>query len=111
MSDGSNADGITGAEMPEEFYEQVRKVLGEARGRAMRAVNFAMVEAYWEVGRSIVEQQGGAGRAEYGTALIKELSARLTADLGKGFTTTNLKNMRLFYLSFPIGHTLCDQLS
>ena len=70
-----------------------------------------MVEAYWEIGKRIVDEQGGADRAEYGAGLIKELSAQMTADFGKGFTTTNLKYMRLFYLAFPNRHTLCDQLS
>ena len=102
---------IAAHDMPDGFYEQVRGILDAARGKAMRAVNFAMVEAYWEVGRSIVEQQGGAGRAEYGTALIKELSKRLTADLGKGFTPTNLTYMREFYLAFPIYHSLSDKLT
>lgn len=70
-----------------------------------------MVQAYWHIGKSIVEKQGGEERAEYGAKLIKELSARMTKDFGKGFTPTNLKNMRTFYLMFPKGHTLCDQLS
>ena len=59
----------------------------------------------------IVERQGGDARAEYGAGLIKELSERLTRDFGRGFTTTNLKYMRQFYLTFPNGHALCDQLS
>jgi len=50
-------------------------------------------------------------RAEYGTGLIKYLAERLTKEFGKGFTPTNLKYMRQFYATFPIGHTLCDQLS
>lgn len=57
------------------------------------------------------EKQGGEERAEYGAKLIKELSARMTEDFGKGFTPTNLKNMRTFYLMFPKGQTLSDQLS
>lgn len=99
------------AAMPNGFYERIREVLNTAREQTRRTVNFTMVKAYWEIGRSIVEQQGGVERAEYGTALIKELSERLTTDFGKGFTTTNLKNMRSFYLAFPIGQTLSDQLS
>ena len=58
-----------------------------------------MVQAYWHVGRLIVEAQGGEERAAYGDGLIRELAKRLTADFGKGFTTTNLKNMRTFYLT------------
>jgi predicted nuclease of restriction endonuclease-like (RecB) superfamily len=77
-----------------------------------------MVEAYWNVGRTIVEdEQRGEGRAEYGAALLKKLAIRLTNEFGSGFTETNLKNFRHFYRTFPpqgasnIGHTLCDQLS
>ena len=79
--------------MPEELYEYITGVLDAARRRAYAAINFAMVEAYWEIGRSIVRQQGGAERAEYGEALIDSLAARLTSDYGKGFTRAYLRNM------------------
>ena len=59
-----------------------------------------MVVAYWNIGKSIVEQQGGEGKAEYGARLIAELSEQMMADFGKGFTAANLKNMRQFYLTF-----------
>lgn len=95
----------------QNFYNEIKSILDKAKNKVYRAVNFAMVEAYWLIGKRIVEQQGGAERAEYGSRLIKKLSERLTADYGKGFTVTNLKNMRLFYLTFPKSHTLCDQLS
>ncbi|MFA7353262.1 MAG: DUF1016 N-terminal domain-containing protein [Sulfurimonadaceae bacterium] len=79
---------------------------------AYRQVNFIMVEAYWSIGQQIVEEeQNGKDRAEYGSYLIKELSTKLTKDFGKGFTTTNLKMMRQFYLAFPNSHTLCSELS
>ena len=70
-----------------------------------------MVEAYWDIGKSIVEQQDGYEKAEYGTRLIAELSKQMTIDFGKGFTPTNLKYMRQFYLTFPIRHALRDELS
>lgn len=94
-----------------QFYSQIRDILSAARNKVYSAANFAMVEAYWHIGKSIVEKQGGERQAEYGAGLIAELSARMTADFGKGFTATNLKYMRQFYLAFPIGHTLRDQLS
>ena len=97
--------------MPEGFYEHVSDVLDAARRRAYTAVNFAMVEAYWEIGRSIVEQQGGEERAEYGEALLRELSRRLTKDFGKGFDESNLRYMRRFYLAFPIRDALRHELS
>ena len=88
--------------VPDGFYRQIASILDAARERAYAAVNFAMVEAYWEIGRSIVEEQGGKERAEYGEALLQGLAERLTADFGKGFDARELRKMRQFYLSFPI---------
>lgn len=93
-----------------DLYQGIRDILQSATTQARRAVNDAMVQAYWHVGRLIVEdEQGGEKRAEYGKAVLHELSRRLSAEFGKGFSTTNLKMFRQFYLAFPIGHTLCDQ--
>lgn len=95
------------ARSAEPLYRQVRTVLESARSSAYRAVNAAMVQAYWNVGRLIVEhEQGGAKRAAYGEAVLDDLSRRLTADFGPGFTATNLRHMRAFYLAFPIQHAL-----
>lgn len=94
-----------------EFYSHIKEILSSARAKVYSVANFAMVEAYWEIGKSIVEQQGGNATAEYGTKLIEELSKQMTADFGKGFTTTNLKYMRQFYLAFQNRHALRDQLS
>ena len=58
------------------------------------------MNAYFEVGRLIVEAQGGEARAKYGNKLIKEYSEKLTKELGKGYKVSNLKNMRQFYLIF-----------
>lgn len=96
------------------FYIEIRSIIQEARRSAYRAVNFTMVLAYWNIGRRIVEhEQAGEAKAEYGTGLLKELSKKLTADFGKGFTETNLKYFRQFYISFPAvenSHALRDQL-
>lgn len=70
-----------------------------------------MIEAYWNIGKKIIEKQGGKDKAEYGLGLIKELSTQMTKDVGKGFTVTNLKYMRQFYLTFPNGHALRGELS
>lgn len=87
----------------ESIYSRVREILEAARSSAYRAVNFAMVQAYWHIGREIVEEeQKGKSKAGYGEYLLKGLSIRLTKDFGKGFTETNLRYMRLFYLSFEI---------
>ena len=63
------------------------------------------------IGRVIVEKQGGNNKAEYGTALIENLSKKMTKEFGKGFTVANLKNMRQFYLTFQKSHALSDQLT
>jgi len=84
------------------FFDEVRALLAQARQKAYAAINFAMVEAYWEIGRRIVEEeQQGRDRADYGAALIKELSRQLTSEFGKGFAVANLRNFRQFYLTFP----------
>ena len=94
------------------LYGAIRQVLESARQNAYKAVNFAMVQAYWQIGRLIVEdEQNGEVRAEYGKKVLEELAERLTAEFGKGFTVTNLKYMRSFYRAFPIGHALRDELS
>jgi len=86
----------------DDFYSSIRDILNKARQKAYTAVNFAMVEAYWQIGRRIVEQeQQGRERAGYGEYLIKELSKELSSDLGKGFSYANLWNFRQFYLTWP----------
>ena len=93
------------------FYSHIKEILENARKKTYAAINFAMVEAYWEIGKSIVEMQGGNETAEYGSNLLSLLSEKLTSEYGKGFTVTNLRYMRQFYLSFQNRHTLCDELS
>jgi len=91
----------------ESWYDSVCAVLANARRQAYRAVNSAMVQAYWQIGRLIVEEeQNGKARAEYGKAILAELSQRLTAEFGKGFDASNLRYMRMFYQAFP----KCDAL-
>ena len=80
--------------VPEGFYKQVSSILNAARDKAYTAVNFAMVEAYWEIGKSIVDEQGGEERAAYGEALIAGLSTSITRDYAKGLGFANIPNMR-----------------
>jgi predicted nuclease of restriction endonuclease-like (RecB) superfamily len=80
-----------------------------AKTKVYTAINFAMVEAYWEIGKEIESAIGE--RAEYGKGLLNFLSEKLTAEFGNGFTVRNLQAMRQFYLAFPIPHTLCAELS
>jgi predicted nuclease of restriction endonuclease-like (RecB) superfamily len=95
------------AEMKEsevsEFYASVAGILRKARTNTYRAVNFIMVEAYWNVGRVIVEEeQQGSDRAKYGSQLIKGLASRLSNEFGETVSERNLRNFRQFYLCFPI---------
>ncbi|MDR1346624.1 MAG: DUF1016 N-terminal domain-containing protein [Bacteroidales bacterium] len=93
------------------LYGQIREILTSARSKAYVAVNFAMVEAYWLIGKQIVEKQGNTERAEYGEHLLKYLLERLTQDFGKGFEETNLRKFRQFYLTFPIRDAVRPELS
>lgn len=96
----------------ERAYERIRTILAEARRRAFQAINSAMVVAYWEIGRTIVEEeQQGQERAEYGSRLLVDLSRRLRNDFGKGFDRSNLQQMRAFYLAYPICDALRHELS
>ena len=94
-----------------ELFKNVRSILAKARAVVYTAANTAMVEAYWNVGREIVEKQGGASRAKYGEGLINAIAVRLTAEFGDGFTVPNLRNMRQFYLTFPKRYALRSELS
>lgn len=94
-----------------QFYIQIKSILECARTKVYSAANSAMVEAYWSIGKSIVDKQGGEEKAEYGSGLINALSQQMTQDFGKGFTAANLKNMRQFYLTFPKSYALRSELS
>lgn len=93
------------------LYESIRNTVAEAQKKVYATVNFVMVETYWNVGKQIYEAQGENERAEYGAGLLKFLSQKLTEEFGKGFTVTNLRYMRQFYISFPNYHALRDKLS
>jgi len=94
-----------------ELFESVKNVLSRSRCVAYAAVNSAMVEAYWNIGRLIVEKQGGAERAAYGDGLIERLTERLMTEYGKGFDRSNLSRMRQLYLTFPKVDALRQQLT
>lgn len=83
-----------------------------SKQKALRAVNSALVEMNWNIGKYIVEfEQNGNARAEYGAKLIPQLSRDLTLLLGNGYSKSNLANMRLLYLRFPIFQTVSGKLS
>lgn len=95
-----------------DLYDSIRLILLESRGHAYAAVNSAMVAAYWQIGRAIVEnEQNGQKRGAYGKGVLKNLSERLTAEFGKGFDVRNLRNMRQFYLVFQNRNALRTELT
>ena len=89
------------------FYTKIAQLLQDARKSVVQTVNKTMVYTYFEIGRMIVEEeQKGKERAEYGKQLLKDLSKRLTTEFGKGFSVTNLQQMKNFYLIYGKQQTL-----
>ena len=87
--------------MKTELVERIEQLIAEAKKRTISAVNTAMVYTYYEIGRIIVDdEQQGEERAQYGKAVLKELSIRLTNKFGKGFSVENLDRMRYFYKTY-----------
>lgn len=97
------------------YLLEIKQILAQARQKAYSAINSAMVEAYWNIGKRIVEEeQNGADRAEYGKQIIQTISEELTKDFGKGFSKRTIYEMRQFYNYFPnyqIMRTVFAQLS
>jgi len=92
------------------FYAQIVELLQSARKQVVRTVNKTMVLTYFEIGRRLIEEeQNGKERAEYGKQLLKGLSETLTKEFGRGFSMTNLKQMKSFYLNYRKGQTLSDE--
>ena len=97
---------------PENLYNKVAELLKMAQNTVVQTVNKTMVQTYFEIGKMIVEEeQKGKERAEYGQQLIEELSIRLLNDFGKGFSSTNIKQMRSFYLTYSKGQTVSDEFN
>ncbi len=82
------------------------------RSSVVQTVNLTILHTYHKIGRIIVEdEQGHSNRAEYGKFLMEELSKDLTRDFGRGFSRSNIFNMRRFYLTYPIIQTLSGKLT
>ena len=91
---------------------EIKEVLVSARTNVARQVNSELLTAYWNIGRIICEyEQSDPERADYGKRTIKELSRALTQEFGKGFSRSNLQNMRQLYLAYPKCQTLSGNLS
>lgn len=95
----------------QDTYNTVRGYVIAAQRQVTAAVNSAMVNAYWNIGKQIYEACGESERAEYGKQLLQYLSDKLTAEFGKGFDTRNLRHMRQFYITFPNWNALRSELS
>ena len=90
----------------EALFTRVINLIELARKQVITAVNLAMVYTYFEIGRMIVEEeQQGNKKAQYGKAILKELSAKLLEKFGEGFSVDNLENMRRFYVAYSISET------
>jgi len=84
------------------YITEIKQILKEARAKAYAAVNSSMVEAYWLIGKRIVEEiQKGGKRANYGEQVIKNISKALTAEFGRGFSERSIWQYRQFYQMFP----------
>lgn len=96
----------------DNVFQRIREILGNARGKVYHTANIEMLQAYWNIGGEIVEEeQNGKDRADYGAYLIKELSEKLTEEYGKGYTISNLRYMRQFYQTFEKHHALRGELT
>ena len=95
----------------DNLYSNIKTLIEESRNRVYKTVNTEMVNLYWNIGKMIVEKQGGETRAKYGDLLVEGISKRLTEYFGKGFSIQNLRRMRQFYLMYPIRSSIMSELS
>ena len=95
-----------------DLVERIENLIQNTKKQTISTINTAMVYTYYEIGRMIIEnEQQGEQRAEYGKAVIKELSIRLTNKFGKGFSAQNLANMRQFYVIYSQNSSIFQTLS
>jgi predicted nuclease of restriction endonuclease-like (RecB) superfamily len=95
-----------------DLVSAIRELLIKSRTQLQQTVNTAMVQTYWHVGRLIIDdEQSGQSRAEYGKQQLEQLAQQLKTEFGKGFDVTNLRNMRRFYLLYPIRDSVRLELS
>ena len=95
-----------------DLISQISETFVDGQRKAVVAVNYHLVDTYWKIGQYIVEyEQAGSGKAEYGKKLLEHLSKDLSLLHGRGFSLSNVKRMRQFYVAFPISAELPHQLS
>ena len=95
-----------------KIIEQIKSLLESARQKVAAEVNSTLIMTYWQIGKIIVEdEQKHESRAEYGKQTLKTLSKVLSEEYGKGFSRSNLQNMRQFYLAYPKCQSVTGKLS
>ena len=98
--------------IPQDMIAKIREIMNSARQSVAAHVNNELINAYWNIGRVIVEhEQESQDRAKYGENTLKQLFKALTREFGKGFSRSNLQNMRSLYLAYPKCQTLSGKLS
>ncbi len=96
----------------QQLIQNIENAYQIAKNNVAAAINTQMLMAYWEIGKFIVEfEQGGKLKADYGTALLENLSNDLSDRHGRGFSRSNLNYMRLLYSKYPICETLSHKLT
>ncbi len=96
----------------QSLIDQIGELLANGRSQAAKVVNTILVQTYWQIGRHIVEfEQGGKDKSEYGSELLDRISKDLTLSFGKGFSRSNLFQIRQFYIKFQKIQTLSGQLA
>ena len=93
------------------IFEEIKGLINNSRDRVYSAVNTEMLNLYWNIGKIIMEIQNGNERATYGKSVLENLSQKLTNEFGKGFSISNLYNMRLFYMNYKKFQTVSGKLS
>ena len=97
--------------MPTALFQEIKDIWVNAKSQAYTIVNRALIDAYWHIGRRIVQEEQGTKRADYGRFLLRDLAARLTSELDKHLDERELRRCRQFYSLFPIRDALRPELT
>ena len=102
----------TDLSVSQDLIEEIREILTTARSKVAQQVNVELLSAYWNIGRTIVEhEQRGKDRDPYGKETLRQLARVLTKEFGKGFSLSNVYNMRQFYSNYPIFQSVTGKLT
>lgn len=95
----------------EALVNEIASIITNARNNVAKQVNSELLNAYWNIGRVIVEDELKNNRGEYGKKQLLAISKNLTNKFGKGFSQSNLYNMKMFYTKYPIFQSVTGKLS